>query len=353
MKPERKSPSFDEILNHPYWRHRIPLDDGKYTPGRVDPHIWDKLHLPTRLDGMSFLDVGAFDGLLSFEAERRGASEILATDIWSTPVYDDKWWDNLRPGKQGFELAHEYLNSDVDSKEIPIQELDPETVGTFDIVVCSDVIHHLKEPYANIENLTSVTDQLLVVGTYTADVRVSGRTAPTMNFLKSDPEEGAWWRPNVSCVSEMLKATGCNSTEIKYSDRTIEKSLPDFETRQIAATEAKVYKTSQLSDQIDTIASGGDVHLLYQREDTVRIEYRTTQEWGNSKGEHLRQGWIRSKVVNSETTDDNQLGLKNSLNRAKRLANFVYNDGVDRAMGETKFYIQGKATSGVVHAEFD
>ena len=36
------------------------------------------LHLPASLAGLSVLDIGAWDGFFSFEAERRGAARVVA-----------------------------------------------------------------------------------------------------------------------------------------------------------------------------------------------------------------------------------------------------------------------------------
>jgi tRNA (mo5U34)-methyltransferase len=56
------------------WFHTIDLGNGVRTPGHKDTAAeWEHLHLPD-LAGRSVLDVGAYDGFFSFEAERRGAA---------------------------------------------------------------------------------------------------------------------------------------------------------------------------------------------------------------------------------------------------------------------------------------
>ena len=87
------------------WYHRIDLGDGIVTPG-VDPspRKLERLRLPADLGGKTVLDVGAWDGFFSFEAERRGASRVLATDSYA--------WSGVDWGtKQGFELARARLGS--------------------------------------------------------------------------------------------------------------------------------------------------------------------------------------------------------------------------------------------------
>jgi len=65
------------------WYHNIDLGHGIVTPG-IDntPKKLGRLHFPERLDGKTVLDIGAWDGFFSFEAERRGAARVLATDSY-------------------------------------------------------------------------------------------------------------------------------------------------------------------------------------------------------------------------------------------------------------------------------
>jgi len=61
------------------WFHSIELAPGFVTPGRTDTRAQvERLHLPASLAGKTVLDVGAWDGYFSFEAERRGAERVVA-----------------------------------------------------------------------------------------------------------------------------------------------------------------------------------------------------------------------------------------------------------------------------------
>src|ERR1051326_1573020 len=82
------------------WWHRIDLGNGIITPGRDQTQ--DRLPglgIPEDLRGLSVLDIGAWDGFFSFEAERRGAKRVLATDhfCWSGPGWGTK---------DGFDFIH-------------------------------------------------------------------------------------------------------------------------------------------------------------------------------------------------------------------------------------------------------
>src|ERR1700757_4441868 len=105
------------------WYHQIELRPGLRTPGLADPPArLGMLSLPDDLSGRGVLDVGAWDGFFSFEAERRGARRVVAADSHA-------WRDR---GKGGFEFARRALQSRVEDRDLDVMELAPETVGVFD-----------------------------------------------------------------------------------------------------------------------------------------------------------------------------------------------------------------------------
>ena len=108
------------------WFHTIDLGHGIVTKGvESDPESrLARLDLPPSLAGLSVLDVGAWDGYFSFEAERRGAARVVAADFYS-------WHGPGWGSKAGFELAHEALGSKVESVDIDVMDLSPERIGTF------------------------------------------------------------------------------------------------------------------------------------------------------------------------------------------------------------------------------
>src|SRR5437588_8863504 len=112
------------------WYHRMDLGHGVVTPGHdTTASKLRELDLPESLDGKTVLDIGAWNGFFSFEAERRGAKRVLAMDneCWLNPdgVYS----------KAGFELARRALGSGVEDITLDVMDLSPERVGTFDVVL--------------------------------------------------------------------------------------------------------------------------------------------------------------------------------------------------------------------------
>ena len=69
----------------PVWFHKIEVAPGIFTPGVQDSiGLLGHIKLPEDLTGKRVLDIGARDGLYSFECEKRGAKEVIALD-YTTP----------------------------------------------------------------------------------------------------------------------------------------------------------------------------------------------------------------------------------------------------------------------------
>jgi tRNA (mo5U34)-methyltransferase len=187
------------------WYHTIDLGQGVVTKGVDDtPLRLTRLELPASLSGLSVLDVGAWDGFFSFEAERRGASRVVAADHYS---WHGPGWGTTN-GKAGFELAREALGSRVEDVDIDVMELSPDSIGTFDVVLLLGVLYHLRHPLLALERIASVSRDLLILETV---VDMVGFRRPALAFypdreLGNDPTN--WWGPNVPAVHALLRSAG-------------------------------------------------------------------------------------------------------------------------------------------------
>ena len=204
-----------EGMSNVNWYHTIDLGHGLTTPGVDDtPKRIALLELPDDLTGWSVLDIGAWDGALSFEAERRGASRVLATDSF---CWSGEGWGT----KDGFEFARKAIGSKVEDQEIDVLDLSPERVGTFDMVLFVGVLYHMRHPLLALERVSSVTDRLLVLDTH---VSLVDHDEPMMRFypgteLNDDPTN--WCGPNPAAVEAMLRTVGFTRFERKH-----ERSIP-------------------------------------------------------------------------------------------------------------------------------
>ncbi len=186
------------------WAHRIDLGNGIVTPGE-----WDtteglrRLRMPEDLAGRTVLDVGCWDGFYSFEAERRGAKRVLATDSFV--------WRSGR--KQGFLLAREALGSRVEDQEIDVLDLSPEQVGTFDVVLFLGVLYHMRHPMLALERVASVTGRLLIVETVIDLLWVPAKALAFYPGSELGEDPTNWFGPTPAALEAMLRAVGFKHVE--------------------------------------------------------------------------------------------------------------------------------------------
>jgi tRNA (mo5U34)-methyltransferase len=192
------------------WHHTIDLGGGVVTPGRdASQANLARIQMPRSLAAKTVLDIGAWDGFYSFEAERRGAERVVAMDY---PV-----WRNAsgHPSKAGFEFARRALESSVEDVFLDVMELSPERVGgMFDVVLFLGVLYHVRHPLLALEKVFSVSGDLLILETHVARI---GTRRPAMIFYPGaelDWDETNWWGPNESAVVAMLREVGYRRVEV-------------------------------------------------------------------------------------------------------------------------------------------
>jgi tRNA (mo5U34)-methyltransferase len=200
----------DEVHDEVAWWHTIDLGDGIVTPGRDEtPARWPLLGLPESLAGLSVLDVGAWDGYYSFEAERRGAARVVAADEYA--------WKHLGSRRRGFDIAHRALRSKVKAVEVDVMDLTPKKVGgTFDLVLFLGVLYHLRDPITALERVASVTGDTLVLETH---VDLLGTRRPAAAFYPGGELYGDttnWWGPNVPALLGMLRVAGFDDPTVVH-----------------------------------------------------------------------------------------------------------------------------------------
>lgn len=202
-------------LNRP-WFHTIDLG-GIVTPG-VDRSAEKlvRIRMPERLDRLSVLDVGAYDGFFSFEAERRGAKRVVAADkyCWSLTGMGDG---------RGFDIAHELLDSKVEKKLIAVEDISPETVGIFDLVLFLGVLYHAPDPFGYLKRVRSVCKSQLILETH---VDALDYPRPALVFypgatLNNDPSNH--FGPNLLALEAMLIEAGFTRVQLveRYGNRAV------------------------------------------------------------------------------------------------------------------------------------
>jgi tRNA (mo5U34)-methyltransferase len=190
------------------WYHSMDLGDGIRTSGLYDPAARvDRYRLPD-LHGKTVLDVGAWDGFWSFEAERRGAERVLATDSFS---WSGKNWGS----KSGFELARRLLGSSVEDRTIDVLDLSPDTVGRFDVVLFLGVLYHMRHPQLALDRVASVCDELLVLETHVDLVRLRRPAIALYRDRELSDDPTNFVGPNPAAVETMLTRAGFREIEVQ------------------------------------------------------------------------------------------------------------------------------------------
>lgn len=195
-----------------HWYHTLELADGIVTEGMFDHRAAvNRYLLPGNLAGMRCLDVGTMDGFWAFEMERRGAEEVVATDVGDVEDLDwpPRWRGQVQPTldetkASRFALARAALGSHVHRVERSVYNLDTD-MGEFDLIFCGDLLLHLKDPVTALERLRRVCRGSAIVCTPTKRFTLSrGRALAEFDGIG----EFQWWLLSEAALKRMLLAVG-------------------------------------------------------------------------------------------------------------------------------------------------
>ena len=184
-----------------HWAHTIDLGDGAVTPG-----YWPASDFIRRaLDQVDFrgkkvLDVGCWDGLWSFEAEKRGAALVWATDDRSQRPWRDQ---------PTVELARQLLQSRVRYfPDVPVFDVPKLGIADFDVVLFFGVYYHLKDPLLALSRLRQVMKTgavLLVEGEVIHGSQECFARFCYRQHHSGDPSN--WWVPTVPCLRQWIECS--------------------------------------------------------------------------------------------------------------------------------------------------
>lgn len=216
----------ERVHGHGFWYHTIDVAPGLTTPGWFDlRHAFDLVPFPD-VEGKRCLDVGTFDGFYAFEMERRGAAEVVAIDVEDHEDWD--WPADARAGGPeairdpamagppkgaGFRILADVLDSTVDWRVCNIYDIDPEFLGTFDVVVVGSLLIHLQNPVKALEAVRSVCDGVL----FSCDqiepwLTVFSPRRPVAQ-LRGTGRTCQWWLYNAAGHERILYSAGFRTIE--------------------------------------------------------------------------------------------------------------------------------------------
>jgi tRNA (mo5U34)-methyltransferase len=187
------------------WYHSIRLGD-VVTPGICSLAVeqWTAGAMPAVLSGKSVLDVGAWDGYFSFEAERRGASRVLAIDSLQAP-------DHQVVKTTGFEYARAVLDSAVEYRIMDVADVG-RLNETFDLILFLGVYYHLRDP---IEALGALYERLRPGGVLVIEGLVlPGRERKLRLIAPEELEPTTYCAATLSWFDLCLRQVGFDAIEV-------------------------------------------------------------------------------------------------------------------------------------------
>jgi tRNA (mo5U34)-methyltransferase len=161
--------------------------------------LLEQAALPQDINGATVLDIGATNGGLAFELERRGAARVLTVDIYSSD-----WF--------GFDAIKALLHSDVEYLRASVYELPAKLKEQFDIVVFCGVLYHLRHPLLALDVLRALTRGRALIETAVCD-RTLGDAAstPLVRYHRLDDlnDDGSnWFEPSVAALADWCRSSG-------------------------------------------------------------------------------------------------------------------------------------------------
>lgn len=206
-----------KVKEFTFWYHKIDLGNGVVTPGLDFEPIWNMIRKTREhIDyaGKRVLDIASFDGMWAFEAEKLGAKQVVATDVYYEQFNNFLFCREVLGSKvipyyntSPYDL---YNRLDVFLQENWNEQKPYERM--FDIVQHLGLLYHLRDPMLTLSQARSVIKPggYLMIET----AAVVNETDSFMLFNGIPPakpriyeDATTWWAPTILCLKELLRAT--------------------------------------------------------------------------------------------------------------------------------------------------
>jgi tRNA (mo5U34)-methyltransferase len=199
---------FSRTLASQGWFHSAELPDGTLIEGHNSlaslRERYARFPLPSDLAGRRVLDVGAWDGWFSFEAERRGA-KVTAIDCVEI---------------ENFLYLRRAFTSNVDYRVLDLFEVPGAKLGKFDYVLFLGVLYHLKHPLWALEIVCGLTDETAIVESFVTEssgCQCNRTLVPSMEFYETielGNQLDSWYGPSLECLMAMCRSAGFARVEL-------------------------------------------------------------------------------------------------------------------------------------------
>ncbi len=200
------------------WRHSIKLSDGTITKGTKNTFIdLQQFCFPENLfrDKIVF-DVGCCDGFFCKHAFEQGAKDVCGYDNYRWTFDIDRW-----NGMRGFEKMRLDSGYPIRASTIPMEEINPDTVGYCDVLLFLGVFYHLPHPTIILDNISKCCKQTLVLETlidpYCETLKVPSLKFYPEGFKNQDGtvDLTTYWTPNTLWLNQYLKRIGFQTVETR------------------------------------------------------------------------------------------------------------------------------------------
>ncbi|MDQ6750029.1 MAG: class I SAM-dependent methyltransferase [Actinomycetota bacterium] len=215
------------------WYHAFELAPGLVTEGMFDlrPFV-DRYGLPERLDGLSALDVGTFDGFWALEMERRGAT-VVALDVDDWRELD--WPPRRRPREdralgEGFRLVQDLTGLRARRVVCNLYDARPEELGQFDLVFCGSVLIHVRDQLLALERMRALCrGRFICAEAY--DPLTGLLPFPAARYRPDRDRSVVFWEPSARTWRRMLWTAGFEG--VREHARFKLRSLHGFSVRHV------------------------------------------------------------------------------------------------------------------------
>jgi tRNA (mo5U34)-methyltransferase len=192
------------------WWHSIDFGKGIASKGTKTRDMLERefeIVFRHGVNQKSVYDIGAWDGAFSFEARRRGATGVVATDgaIWANAAP----WTSRAP----FDFANIALGAGVHGMTMNIYDMSHEIMSPRDVVLFLGVLYHLQHPLLALQRVADLTRDYAVIETETS---LDMWEEPVMKFFPGSEFHGDrsnWCAPNIRCMVAWLKTVGFRAIE--------------------------------------------------------------------------------------------------------------------------------------------
>jgi tRNA (mo5U34)-methyltransferase len=159
------------------------------------------------LAGKRVLDVGCNCGGFSVEAAKAGATRVVGIDL------AERYIEQANLVRSALQLEQ------AEFRVMAIEEVGPDTLGMFDVVLCLGVLYHLESPVAAMRSLASVCEDVMLVDTnitkhrwlkkpyWRTNVPDPGREDDTTSAWRAD-RRVFQLTPNEAAVEQLLRFLG-------------------------------------------------------------------------------------------------------------------------------------------------